>query len=700
MWNRFKTAWKMAKQMEEKSLTPMGTLPSWKSNKPVWKEWDTDNAVRYGYKASTWVYSCINRIAKTAASVPWKVYRRDPDGELEEIPNHPLEQLLKEPNPYMSGQDLMERMVSHLYLGGNTLLSKVRARNVTAELWPLNPSEFSPVPSNNDFIVAYEYQVNGIKKRLEAEEVLHIMFVDPSNVYWGMAPLQAVARSVDTDSELLDFQKISLQNRAITDGVFSFKQPLTEQQWKEARQMVREQHMGAGNARTPWVLGGEATWQQMSLSPAEMDFIESRRYSREEICSVFQVPPPLVGLYDNATLANIETARKIFWLDTIIPLLEDLKSSFNLSLVKEFGDDIVLSYDVSNVQAIQDNYKEKVDTAKTLWAMGVPFNEINQRLQLGFDEIEGGEVGYLPLNVALAGAGSPAEEDVNVNVDVAENEDGNGERLLNRYVPVTRKKAKGANGSKAWNLETEEQKELFWKNTDARRSNWEEQYAKRIQNLFDEEGDEIAWVFEQHGAEDALAQIDVRSEQWEQLYKAMALAIIEDFGEQTWDLLKAQKPPKTKAFDPWDQLIQAWIGKMAAEKITGILDTTKDLIRNVIALGQEEGLGVTQIAKNIRDRYAGFSRRRSETIARTETVAASNYGSMEAARQTGLNPMKVWVSSRDPRVRDTHKSVDGVTLEMNEEFKVGMDSMMHPGGGSRAEENVHCRCTLSYRVVR
>lgn len=697
MLKRFRQAWKLAKQMDEqKQLTPMDTLPAWKSNRPVWKDWDTDNAIRCGFKASTWVYSCINRIAKTAASVPWKVYRRSADGELEEVPNHPLEQLLRGPNPFMSGQDLMERLVHHLYLGGNSLLSKVRVNNIVAELWTLNPSQITPIPTQTEFIAAYEYRANGQVQRIPPGDILHIMFIDPSNVYWGMAPLQAVARAVDTDVELLDFQKVSLQNRAISDGVFSFKHPLTKTQWEEARQMIKDQHMGAGNARTPWVLGGEATWTPMSLSPAELDFIESRQFSREEICSVFAVPPPLVGLYDNATLANIETARKIFWLDTMIPLLEDLKSSFNLSLTRDFGDDLVLSYDVSNVQAIQENYTEKVQTAQALWSMGVPFNEINQKLQLGFDEIAGGETGYLPLNLTMSGVARSRNVNVNTNSNDDENISGQ-----NHLVPVMQRK------SKAWNLETEEQKEMYWKNIDGRRDKWIEQYVKRLEDLFADEGDEIAWVYEQHGAEDALAQIDVQQRKWEQLHRAMALAIIEEFGNNTWDLLKAQKPPKRKDFNPWDDLIQSWVVTRTARMVQNVLDTTKDLIRNVIALGQEEGLGVSQIAQNIRKRYTDFSRRRSEVIARTETVAASNFGSHEAARQTGLNPMKVWVSSRDSRVRDTHEAVDGTMISLDESFVVGKAELKFPGEAVNGENNsdvaaqtINCRCTLSYKIVR
>ena len=75
---------------------------------------------------------------------------------------------------------------------------------------------------------------------------MHNKFNDPGNPYWGLAPLQAGARAVDIDVEAVKFQKVGLQNRAITDGIFTFEHPLTQDQWDEARAMVREQHYGNG----------------------------------------------------------------------------------------------------------------------------------------------------------------------------------------------------------------------------------------------------------------------------------------------------------------------------------------------------------------------------------------------------------------------------------------------------------------------
>src|SRR5699024_11895898 len=85
-------------------------------------------------------------------------------------------------------------------------------------------------------------------------------------------------------------------------------------------------------------------------------------------------------------------------LDTVLPLLSDIQSSLNKSLAREYGsaNEIRICYDTSGVPALQESQREQTEIARALWGMGVPFNEINQRLELGFDEIEGGEIGYLP----------------------------------------------------------------------------------------------------------------------------------------------------------------------------------------------------------------------------------------------------------------------------------------------------------------
>ena len=177
---------------------------------------------------------------------------------------------------------------------------------------------------------------------------------------------------------------------------------LSQQQYEEAQQWVDDQS-GPERGRKPWILGG-FKFHSMGQTSHELDFINSRKATREEICAAYAVPPPLVGIYDNATLTNIQTARRIFWMEGIIPVLRELESQLNLQLAYEYGPDVRISYDISNVEALAEDDTTKIERASKLWGMGIPLTEINRLLELGLntDDIPGADVGYLPSGLLPA----------------------------------------------------------------------------------------------------------------------------------------------------------------------------------------------------------------------------------------------------------------------------------------------------------
>lgn len=375
--------------------------------RPVFNPWSMQRAIREGVKSTVWVYACVNKIAASVASVPILVKDETTD---EPLPSHPLQILLDEPNKYWSRQDFFERLAQHMLLSGNGYVAKngimVGEQMVVAELWLLPPDQMAPVPDRQEYISHYVRRVDGQEKVIPVEEIAQLMLSDPANPYVGMSPLQAAARTVDTEVEAVTWNKVALQNRAVSDGMLSFSADLSPKQYKQARLRVREQHMGSRNARIPWVMGNEARWIKMSETAVEMDFINSRKLLREEICAVFGVPPVLVGILDRATYANYETARKVFWQDTVTPFLSNLSDGLTLALASDFGGGIKICFDTSSNEVLNSITKELVDTAAVLHQMGVPFNDINDRLNLGLPYPPGGDIGYVSGNLTPVAVGS------------------------------------------------------------------------------------------------------------------------------------------------------------------------------------------------------------------------------------------------------------------------------------------------------
>ena len=357
-----------------------------------WSLFNSNNAFTL-HRELAWIYACVNLRASAIASVPWIVEKKKGDG-WETDKTHELNRLLARPNNRIDQSTMFKFTVQHLDLQGNAYWLKTRRTDQGSilELWPTTPAQLNPVLVNG--ILQRYLKANGNK--VDIEDVVHLTYTNPESIYIGLSPMQAAMRAADIDKEAGEWQKNSLENRAVPDGVMTIEDIETREQFEDAKKRLKEQYQGKENARLPIVMGGKSKWTPMSLTAAEMDFIESRKMTREEILAVYGVPHPMVGVYDKATLANIQTARKIFWRDTIIPVLSEIESGLNLQLAwQEYGDDIRIRYDVSGIEAMRDSYTENVINAKGLWSMGLPFNVINKRLELGFDEIEGGDVGYL-----------------------------------------------------------------------------------------------------------------------------------------------------------------------------------------------------------------------------------------------------------------------------------------------------------------
>lgn len=374
-----------------------------------WGSFSTNTAFQY-YREMSWIYACVNLRSSAIASVPWIIERKTKDG-WEKDENHELYRILNRPNPRLDMSTMFKFSIQHLDLQGNAYWLKVRRTTGGGilELWPYPPGQISPVLENG--VLKY-YQPAGGGDKVEIENIVHLIYTNPQSIYVGQSPLQAAMRAAETDRKAEEWQKNSMDNRAVPDGVMVFEDIQTEWQHEQAKKELKELYQGSDNARRPVVVGGKAKWTPMSLSAAEMDFIQSRKMTREEILAVYGIPHPMVGIYDKATLANIETARVIFWKDTIIPILDEIQSELNLQLAwSEYGDDIRIRHDVSEIDAMQDSLTDNITNAKGLWSMGVPFNEINKRLGLGFDDLEGGDAGYIP------GGLIPTDLEFNVNVD-------------------------------------------------------------------------------------------------------------------------------------------------------------------------------------------------------------------------------------------------------------------------------------------
>ena len=189
----------------------------------------------------------------------------------------------------------------------------------------------------------------------------------------------------------------------------------------------------------------------------------------------------------------------------------------------------------------------------------------------------------------------------------------------------------------------------------------------------------------------------------EATYRQMALASITQFGLRILDQGKAHGLPletKESFAQIMTRLALRYVQQeMIRRRITEVTETTRRQIVNAVDRGYRDGLGQRGVADAILDLVPSLSATRANVIARTETHGAANYGSQEAAKQTGLPMRKEWLAAADERTRETHREADGSTVGMDDTFRVGDSDLQFPGDPSgAAEEVINCRCTLGYII--
>jgi uncharacterized protein with gpF-like domain len=144
-----------------------------------------------------------------------------------------------------------------------------------------------------------------------------------------------------------------------------------------------------------------------------------------------------------------------------------------------------------------------------------------------------------------------------------------------------------------------------------------------------------------------------------------------------------------------------YLQQFALTKITSITNTTKEDIRGVLEDMIKRGLSPLDIAKELAKVGRGFSRKQAITIARTESIAAYNFGAIQGAAATGMATHKVWRSARQKRTRPDHIAANNQKVKFDDYFIVGGERLRHPGDprGS-AKQVVNCRCVMKFELKK
>ncbi len=619
-----------------------------------------------GYKTNGWVRRSIDIIAAQASAPPWVVENKD--GEI--IDNHPLAIAFESPHPQMTRTLFMKTIVKWIELVG-TAPVRVFREGSQYRFGLVNPNRIQGViPAQGDLIYAgFEVDLLGSGTfQASADYSLETMviprYADPINLGKGVGTLLSAALAVDQDNEQSEWNVSLMQNKGRVEDVFLSDQPLDKTQGDSLTQRIWEKIRGKGGRKIgkPLVLSHGMKYQRMGLTPQEVDFINSRKFNREEIAGIFGVPVQLLGSEAASTFSNFSAAMRVLWEGKVFDVLNTVRDELNLFFLTNnmLAEGERFTYDTSKITALRDDEKVKADTAKTYYEMGVPVDQVNDRLSLGFDKYEGSDK---PFN----GLKSP--------VTVTEQRYFKLKEIHERQIEVeslTIERTSEMILQPFFEKMLREQEEAIFKDFDANRFDIAsiERTLKSITNAeflneLQQRDFTIAKQFSETVVVRSAPKIELRAE--------------EDFDATLAGSLQRDA-----------NLLQelSFINEATA---SAIVDQVQDFIEN--------NKSIQQLKQAIQD--VGITDPiRASRIARTIGTNAASIGQFTAAQETGANT-KTW-NVAGFATREIHEDRNGETVPMSAHFSVQSGSIgpRWPGDAIvSADDRINCRCFLTYSIT-
>ena len=386
-----------------------------------------DQLATEGYSENAIVKKCIDLISNNASRVAIELYRGD-----QQVEEHPLLDLLYNPNPVQGQVEFFTSLYSYLLISGNSYMLESGAENTPPiELYTLRPDRIRIKGSSRAIPEAYNYLVGGqviesyeVDQATGKSKVKHIKLFNPMDDYYGLSPIQSAATDIDQHNLANKHNVNLLQNGARPSGavIFKPKDPtgaqiqLSDLQRNQLMNDLTQRFSGTGNAGKPMLLEGDFDWKEMGLSPKDMDFIQLKNMSAKDIALIFGVPSQLIGIPDAQTYSNFAEAKLALYNETIIPLLDRIQSDMNEWLVPKFGDDLELRYDIDSIPAMAEQ-RTRVFESVTQGVQNGILTRNEAREQLGYEPIDGGDsllvpATLMPLNVAGDESQPEVDEDI------------------------------------------------------------------------------------------------------------------------------------------------------------------------------------------------------------------------------------------------------------------------------------------------
>jgi HK97 family phage portal protein len=297
---------------------PMVSEPftgAWQRN----KEQRLDSLLQYPT-----LYACVSRLATDIGKLPFALKGRASSGIWQTVENAELSPVLAKPNHYQTPQQFREMWALSKFTQGNTYGLKERnASGVVVAVYVLDPCRVLPLVSDSGevFYQLYTDNLNQLPELdgqivVPASEIIHDRCICPFHPLIGLPPIAAAHWPALKNMRILKSSSEFFANNAQPSGVLSAPGAISDSTADRLKKYWNENFTGS-NAGKVAVVGDGLQFVSLASKSVDSQMVEQLRYSDEQICQPFGIPPFKVGLGSIPAGLTVDAINQLYYNDAL-----------------------------------------------------------------------------------------------------------------------------------------------------------------------------------------------------------------------------------------------------------------------------------------------------------------------------------------------------------------------------------------------
>lgn len=296
--------------------------------------------------------------------------------------------LNNEPNPFQDISSFRRALILDFIIDGNIFIYWDGAA-----LYHLPATKMKVVADKDTFVSHYEFDGGAIK--YQPEEIIHIKDNNYQTIYRGSSRLKPALRTMQSLLDMRAFQDNFFRNGAVPGLTLTTDERLNERHKEKLLQEWQARYRPTSGGRRPVILDGGLKVDAISqVNFKELDFQNSISEQEKIVLKALGVPPILL---DSGNNANIRPNHRVYYLETIIPIVQKITAGYK----RTFGFDVY--EDTTYIDALRPELRDEAMYYQSLVNSGI-ISANEARDKLGYPSLDGHDDLRIPANIAGSAA--------------------------------------------------------------------------------------------------------------------------------------------------------------------------------------------------------------------------------------------------------------------------------------------------------